>query len=314
MSAEYPSQTSSEHVQSHILNTPTRNAPISPHDVAGSSSQSDRPKLSPLDYASSANSSNYFNPNTFYSVDPNAPEGDFSRHHSYDSSAFDGSTSSQSEYGGNFAFSGAYGSSFMSPQSAVDEHHTPPAQGIVDDDRTPVVSDTQHPIHPSDLPSARASSSIAKPLLSPFRSFGHQTPQHDPAFTTPASMTINDPNMFADPSQYYHPYQQYAHQDPAFNHMQMQPQYAMGQPMAHPQQYPALTQYDFGPPRSRHGSPTGSVSSSIASSLARSASTSSELRPVRVKVKLTREDKRNIVELHKTNTSLRQEDIARQYG
>lgn len=71
--------------------------------------------------------------------------------------------------------------------------------------------------------------------------------------------------------------------------------------------------YDYGPPRSRNGSPTSSISSSVPS-LARSASTSSELRPVRPKVKLTFEDKRNIVELHRSNSSLRQEDIARQYG
>lgn len=34
----------------------------------------------------------------------------------------------------------------------------------------------------------------------------------------------------------------------------------------------------------------------------------------RPKVKLTHQDKRNIVQLHRTNSSLRQEDIARQYG
>jgi hypothetical protein len=84
------------------------------------------------------------------------------------------------------------------------------------------------------------------------------------------------------------------------------------QPVFYPGGVPAP--YDFGPARSRNGSPTSSISSS-AVSLTRSASTSSELRQQpRPKVKLSWDDKRNIVELHRSNSSLRQEDIARQYG
>jgi hypothetical protein len=103
-------------------------------------------------------------------------------------------------------------------------------------------------------------------------------------------------------------------QPPPPQFVQMQPHMG-GQifPGQQQQYYSSGQQYDYGLPRSCNGSPTSSISSS-AVSLTRSASTSSELRPARPKVKLTFEDKRNIVELHRSNSSLRQEDIARQYG
>ena len=94
-------------------------------------------------------------------------------------------------------------------------------------------------------------------------------------------------------------------------HMYQQPGGYYAHP-PHPHNMVPGQSYDFGQPRSINGSPTSTISSAV--SLTRSASTSSDLRHVRPKVKLTWEDKRNIVELHRANCSLRQEDIARQYG
>lgn len=77
--------------------------------------------------------------------------------------------------------------------------------------------------------------------------------------------------------------------------------------------------FDHLPPRSRGGSSEDSSAPSISSmapSLTRSHSTASlDVRmPSRPKVKLTREDKKRICEISDGNKSLRQEDIARQYG
>lgn len=83
--------------------------------------------------------------------------------------------------------------------------------------------------------------------------------------------------------------------------------------MTQPQHYAAWPN-NYGPARSRAASPTSSISSS-AVSLVRSASTSSDLHhKSRPKVKLSFKDKADIVALHKRDSSLRQEDIARIYG
>jgi hypothetical protein len=207
----------------------------------------------------------------------------------------------------------------------------------IDHDRTPVVTDNQQHIAPSSLPShpdmrhnadtIRASSQQSRqPLMSPFRPF-------QPEMVYPAMPGTESPG-FIDPSATFYPPppipvagagyydgspQEYQHmhvpmQPPPPQFVQMQPHMG-GQifPGQQQQYYSSGQQYDYGLPRSCNGSPTSSISSS-AVSLTRSASTSSELRPARPKVKLTFEDKRNIVELHRSNSSLRQEDIARQYG
>jgi hypothetical protein len=129
-------------------------------------------------------------------------------------------------------------------------------------------------------------------------------------------MAINNFQNFMDPSQYYHPQMhppnfsmqsQLAYPTP--HAMHQHGQYLMGHAGVY---YPPVgPQPDFYLARPRHDS---AGESSIASSLVRTGSTSSDFRSIRVKVKLTKEDKRNIVELAKANTNLRQEDIARQYG
>lgn len=111
---------------------------------------------------------------------------------------------------------------------------------------------------------------------------------------------------------------------PAFVH---QPQMPMGMPpafMPSPangsfaymgQQQPGFAWPNpYGPARSRGQSPASSVSSS-AVSLVRSASTCSDLhQKARPKTKLQFKDKADIVRIHKKDSSLRQEDIAKMYG
>lgn len=161
----------------------------------------------------------------------------------------------------------------------------------MDEERTPVVQDTQVQIATSTLPAVPGARTVhpnPSVLQSPFRAVEQQ-------YYVPAP---GMPEYYGNPS-----YPQY-YIDPvtgvptAFAPMQMQ--YSAMYPSTHMQPYP----HDY---HSRHGSP----SSSSMASLTRTGSTSSDMRP---KVKLTHQDKRNIVELHRTNSSLRQEDIARQYG
>jgi hypothetical protein len=147
-----------------------------------------------------------------------------------------------------------------------------------DDERTPVI-----PEHPP-MPSSSYPQPNDKSLLSPFRPLHTDYPY--------------DPNMYQAVT-----YDQPMYQ-PALPQYQ-QPMYiAPGQFYAPQYSYPGV-------PLSRGGSPSSSISSN---SLVRSGSTSSELRPARPKVKLTFDDKKRIVEIARENTSLRQEDIARQYG
>lgn len=222
----------------------------------------------------------------------------------------------------------------------------------IEDDRTPVVTD-HNPIPPRNFPAPPRGDGQEtirvkaehqqQSLLSPFRPFPGQTAPLDQSHAT---MNLA-PGSTSLPAQHYpthlhaqphymaqgmpmHPgavmYAQGPHgMVPVYPHQPHMVQYAHSSHMAGPMYtqsghyYPVPPPHmvpqphDFGPPRSRNGSPTSSISSSVAS-LTRSASTSSEMRQARPKVKLSYDDKRNIVELHRSNSSLRQEDIARQYG
>ncbi|WRT66289.1 uncharacterized protein IL334_003242 [Kwoniella shivajii] len=228
----------------------------------------------------------------------------------------------------------------------MQEQITPPAPSREEDDRTPVVTEIQ--AQPINLPcppnisgdrTIRASNHKKPPLMSPFKTFpDHQQPQHQQQQQQQMQQHQQQPQSPAYPlpiehQQYLDNTAMYYSQQPGFiaYPQQISPSapmsFAQFPPPPHfvnmPQQlngiYPAemyqpQPQYAFaGPPRSRNGSPTSSISSS-AVSLARTASTSSDFRATRPKVKLTYEDKRNIVNLHRSNSSLRQEDIARMYG
>ncbi len=288
-------------------------------------------QTSMLDFTSP---SAYLNHDAYNHTSPNSPHGSACLHDlTYD---MHGSASAPpASIDETFAY--AYGdysaeNGYM-PMAPID--HSTPSALRMEDDRTPVISDKQHPIQPSSLPcrpnvhgdeTIRASSQSHRTLMSPFRTFSNQPNM----MAFPES--VSEQHQLIDPSQAFYPQpqpqppQSYAysngspHDPSGFVTM---PQYVNMQPGLGGQIYPPpgqyytqpLQPYDFpGPrPRSRNGSPTESVSSSAAS-IARSGSTSSELRQARPKVKLTFEDKRNIVELHRANSSLRQEDIARQYG
>jgi len=230
-----------------------------------------------------------------------------------------------------YGFPGEFEMDFSSYGSnAPMDHSTPSAPTTIEDDRTPVVSDTPNPIPPSALPrpsdhmNRSVHMSDVKPLMSPFRPLQHEMmypmpgtagmPQTSPTYYDPSTAMYHQvPNMnrFYDGS----PVDQ-----TGFTPGQLPPQFATRLPLQPPPQvYPnghiapsASTSTDFGPSRSRNGSPTSTISSSAAS-LTRSTSTSSELR-TRPKVKLSFQDKKSIVELHRSNNSLRQEDIAKQYG
>jgi len=198
------------------------------------------------------------------------------------------------------------------------------------EDRTPVLPDSQQPIDPRLFPAPSTHADEAghaaherkqPPLLSPFRSMADEAQQVAMGYVSPYAPAqigqVMHPGYYA-PGPGVHP------QPLVYNPQAMAyPTYAVPpnayQPVGPYYQAPAphlmmpAQPYDFGPPRSRNGSPTSSISSS-AVSLSRTHSTSSDMRQPRPKVKLTWEDKRNIVELHRSNSSLRQEDIARQYG
>ncbi|WVW83830.1 hypothetical protein I302_105851 [Kwoniella bestiolae CBS 10118] len=232
----------------------------------------------------------------------------------------------------------------------MQEQVTPPAPSREEDDKTPIVNDIHaQPINlpcPPNISSSdqtvRASSHKKPPLLSPFKTFHDQQPQqshqHQQPHQQPQAQPLAQPQSPAYPLPIEH--QQYLDNAAMYYGQQQQPGY-----IAYPQQispsapmsfgqyppqfagmqpqmngifsaemYQPQPQYAFaGPPRSRNGSPTSSIASSGVS-LARTASTSSDFRTTRPKVKLTYEDKRNIVNLHRQNSSLRQEDIARMYG
>ncbi|KAK8864344.1 hypothetical protein IAR55_001591 [Kwoniella newhampshirensis] len=241
------------------------------------------------------------------------------------------------------AYGFAYGDYSAQPSAEYVEQTTPSGAARGDEEKTPVVPEGQPQIHPASLPrppningngdqTIRASSSHTKPsLMSPFKTFqNQQQPQSQqpplpvqPHDTIPYPLPIEHQQYIDNTAMYYG-------QQPNF------PAFQQTSPTEHmsytqyPQQFVAMqpqmtgiypadmyqTQpvYNFpGPPRSRNGSPTSSIASSGAS-LVRTGSTSSDLRSVRPKVKLTYDDKRNIVLLHRQNSSLRQEDIARMYG
>ena len=267
----------------------------------------------------------YLNHDAYTHTGPNTPHGSL-HDMTYDmNGTASGIPASVDE---NFAF--RYGdfsaeSGFMGT-GPVD--HSTPSASMLEDDSTPIIPDTQRPIQPSSLPcppnihdddTIRASSQRHRPLMSPFRSF------NDPPDMTTYRGELEQ-KQYIDPSTAFYPpsyvpssymYSGVSPQDP--NGYATMPQYVNMQPLCGEQNYQPLYHsqvqpYGFpGPTRSRDPSPTGSAASPTAS-IARSGSTSSELRQVRPKVKLTFDDKRNIVELHRANSSLRQEDIARQYG
>ncbi|WVR06984.1 hypothetical protein IAU60_004021 [Kwoniella sp. DSM 27419] len=206
----------------------------------------------------------------------------------------------------------------------LQEQTTPPIPEE-EEDRTPVVTDIHAqpialPGHPNITNSNAQPTPLhtKQPLLSPFKAFGgqQQTQQQQPQ---PHEVPMGYPlpiehQQYLDNTALYYgqtgfvPYP--ANTAMGFNpypaqYMATQPQGLFTTDMYQPQ-----PQYNFaGPPRSRNGSPTSSIASSSVPSLTRAGSTST-----RPKVKLTYEDKRNIVELHRQNSSLRQEDIARMYG
>ncbi|RXK40152.1 hypothetical protein M231_02610 [Tremella mesenterica] len=202
------------------------------------------------------------------------------------------------------------------------DHTTPPALPRSEEERTPVVSDSQNPISASSLPAPPGSAHEFKPLMSPFRQFGETAPMmyHPTTHDQPLYQHQNQQHpVYIDPATAYYDHMSHfinmSPQDTApAPFLPPPPQFAMPSmpvPM-YPGPYLPGQPYDYGPPRSRGASPSPSITSAV--SLARSASASSELRPPRPKVKLTYEDKRNIVELHRSNSSLRQEDIAKRYG
>ncbi|WWC70285.1 uncharacterized protein I206_104235 [Kwoniella pini CBS 10737] len=223
----------------------------------------------------------------------------------------------------------------------IQEQVTPPAPSREEEDRTPVVTDIQsQPINlpcPPNLSSGdqtiRAASHRKPPLMSPFKTFNDQQqipPQARQAVPQPQSPVyplpiehqqyLDNTAMYYSQSQQpgYIAYPQQISSSTTMSFAQFPPQFAGVQPQVNgifpTEMYQPQPQYAFaGPPRSRNGSPTSSIASS-AVSLARTASTSSDFRTTRPKVKLTYEDKRNIVNLHRQNSSLRQEDIARMYG
>ncbi|OCF60535.1 hypothetical protein L486_00168 [Kwoniella mangroviensis CBS 10435] len=229
------------------------------------------------------------------------------------------------------------------PFLPIQEQATPPAPSREEDDKTPIVTDIH--AQPINLPcppnmssndqTIRASSHKKPPLLSPFKTFHDPQQSHQPqaqaqqCLAQPQSPVYPLPiehQQYLDNAAMY-----YGQQQPGFiaypqqispsvpmSFGQFPPQYAGIPPqmngMYSAEMYQPQPQYAFaGPPRSRNGSPTSSIASSGVS-LARTASTSSDFRTTRPKVKLTYEDKRNIVNLHRQNSSLRQEDIARMYG
>ena len=217
------------------------------------------------------------------------------------------------------------------PMETMDE--LTPSAGLAEDDRTPIIPET-HGIAPRSLPipphmhsddTIRASSHSQRPLMSPFRTFDPQSnmlPYHaapmsqHPQYIDPSAAFYPQPH-----AQHPYTYPDGSSQDQT-GFAQMAPPYVNMHPQMGGQMYAPQAQYyvpaptDFEDPAvlaSRHGSPTSSAASSSAS-IARSGSTSSDPRPARPKVKLTYEDKKHIVELHRANSSLRQEDIARIYG
>ena len=263
----------------------------------------------------------YTNHDAYAHTSPNTPHGSTTAHEVI----YDFPASGHSGNDESFGF--AYGDFETEHGFAPVDHSTPPASRM-GEDRTPVIAESQHPSPASSFPcppnihsddTIRASSHSHRPLMSPFRTFANQ----------PDIMTFpgGTQQHFIDPSIAFYPdlrpvpsymYPSSSNQVP-YGAM---PQYVNMQPPMSGQMFPSPAQYyapvpqiyDFsGSPRSPNGSPTDSASSSVAS-LARSGSTSSELRQARPKVKLSVEDKRNIVELHRADSSLRQEDIARQYG
>jgi hypothetical protein len=149
------------------------------------------------------------------------------------------------------------------------------------------------------------------------------------AYPIPHQPTSAGPSPQQSPYGAFHPSQvpQYMHPG-MYQPSPTQPHIVYTEPLSSQHQMPQYVQaplppqqYTFAnhPPRSRQGSQESSApsrASSVASSITRSHSTaSSDVRmTARPKVKLTFEDKRRIVEIARGNTSLRQEDIARQYG
>lgn len=261
----------------------------------------------------------YFNHDAYIHTQPNTPHGTTSLSDAYDLSS---SHDAEAEFGLTYgSYNGTYGIEEEGDFLPVD--HTTPSASRLEDDRTPVVSETQSHIPASSFPAppnlqhTDNGTAAFHQLMSPFRPFENQPmtayPQHipgqhyiDPSQAYYAPSTLPLPPHFAHPSE-HHYIPQYVNMPP---HMGVGHVYT-GQPMQYipVQQVPMVA----GPVRSRQSSPTSSITSS-AVSLARSASTSSELKTTRPKVKLTYDDKRNIVELQRSNSSLRQEDIARQYG
>ena len=265
----------------------------------------------------------YVNHDTYAHTSPNTPHGSTTaREVIYDFPA-------SGNPGNDEAFGFEYGDFATEYGFAPVDHSTPPASRT-ENERTPVLTEPQHPIPVSSFPrppnlhndgTIRASSHSHRPLMSPFRTFATDQPDM-------MSIPGGPHQQFIDPSIAYYPdlragpSYMYPNGSPDQATFGAMPGYVNMQPLVNGQMFPSQAQYyapvphtfDFpGTPRSPNGSPTGSASSSVAS-LARSGSTSSELRHARPKVKLSVEDKRNIVELHRADSSLRQEDIARQYG
>jgi hypothetical protein len=236
-----------------------------------------------------------------------------------------------------------------SSSPTVQDYPSPTAQAGLEEEATPVVTDT--PIPASSYPQPPMSSEpqghvTPDMLMSPFQpmtvaqhtdqyaymqhmqhqqqQYPQQQQHHQPPQQTPAY--VNPQDFQPVPHQYQHaqhmapyPYNGSPLETttPGFAY---QPQMPMDMPFMPSQvSHPYMGQqqgyaYTYGPPQSRGQSPASSVSSS-AVSLVRSASTSSDLhQKARPKTKLQFKDKANIVRIHKKDSSLRQEDIAKMYG
>lgn len=183
-----------------------------------------------------------------------------------------------------------------------------------DDEQTPVVPDAP-PTHPSYMPAVPGAQmrGPGPSLHSPYRNGNGNPHSHSaqPYYTTSAQVpAASDPRFAAAPP---HPQVPTAY-----------PQYFVDPYTGLPTPYMPMTTPAAQPSTSASAASAAPVAqtattyapvqyASNVGGLVRSDATGDALL-VRPKVKLTHQDKRNIVQLHRSNSSLRQEDIARQYG
>lgn len=242
-----------------------------------------------------------------------------------------------------------------SPQGSVTTQRPRPVPAVSgDDDRTPVVNESQRQIPPSSfpVPPQSVNPSLQHPQTYSQTTFLHalhtpaasglshvtssayvapplvyfQDPHTGQTFYTPYGAPIPEGMLLYQPPQHLQPPQTASHH---FSNvpfipveMQQHPQILANQAYfagnesyynaGYTSQHSHMTlpgHHDSNIARSKPDSPSSMMSNA---SVTREASTSSR-NPAK-KHKLTPEDKRDIVKLHQSDSSLRQEDIARRYG